>query len=392
MKNVIILGSTGSIGRNALDVISKLNAKQQKYRVLGLAAGKNISLLEKQILQFRPKYVSLSDEKLGLILKNKIKSYLGKIKFFIGKDALVKMVLLPKIDIIIFGVTGITGLLPLLASIEKSSTKYIALANKEPIVVAGDLITSKLKNAKVSILPVDSEHSAIFQCLQKVQKEQIKEIILTGSGGPFYNYPENKLPKITVKEALQHPSWHMGKKITIDSATLMNKGFEIIEAHYLFDIDYEKIKVLIHPETVVHSLVKLVDGSVLAQLAVPDMRIPIQYALTYPERVNTNLPELKLEDVKNLTFCKIDTNKFKCFKIAQEVAKIGGSALVVLNASDEVAVNAFLMRKIKFTDIPKIIEKAISKHLNDNFIQKPSLQEILEIDRWARKFTESIIV
>jgi 1-deoxy-D-xylulose-5-phosphate reductoisomerase len=392
MKNVVILGSTGSIGRNALDVISRLNAKQQKYRILGLAAGRNISLLEKQILQFRPKYVSVSDEKLGCMLKNRLKPYIRKTKFFIGKDALVKIASLPKIDIIIFGITGIIGLLPLLASIEKNNAKYIALANKEPIVVAGDLIISKLKNTKMSILPVDSEHSAIFQCLQKVQKEQIKEIILTGSGGPFYNYTEKRMSSVTVREALRHPSWRMGKKITIDSATLMNKGFEVIEAHYLFDVDYEKIKVLIHPETIVHSLVKLIDGSVLAQLAIPDMRIPIQYALTYPERVNTSLPELKLEDIRRLTFHKIDTDKFKCFKIAQEVAKIGGSALAVLNASDEVAVNAFLTKKIKFTDIPKIIEKAVSKHIGENFIRKPTLEEILEVDKWARKFAESIIV
>ncbi|MDD5686817.1 MAG: 1-deoxy-D-xylulose-5-phosphate reductoisomerase [Elusimicrobia bacterium] len=355
MTKISIFGSTGSIGTAALNVISGL----KQYKVVGLSANKNLELLKKQSKKFKPEVVA------------------------VGSDGLNNIQLIEKADIVLISVVGAAGLIPLINAIKLK--KRIALANKEAIVIAGDLIFSLLKKHPARIIPVDSEHSAIFQCIDGKNPKEISKIILTASGGPFRNYPHKKLSKVNVEDVLRHPTWKMGRKITVDSATLINKGFEVIEAHYLFGIPYEKIDVVIHPQSIVHSGVEFIDGSIIAQMGRTDMRLPIQYAVTYPERKVSTVKKLDLTEVGKLEFFKMVSKNFPCFELAISAAKISGSMPVVLNAANEIAVKKFLENRIKFLQIPKLIEKAMNRH---KVIKNPKLEDILNVDCETRKYVE----
>jgi 1-deoxy-D-xylulose-5-phosphate reductoisomerase len=382
MKKITILGSTGSIGLSALDVIEK---NQQRFQVVALAAGKNINLLKKQIEKFKPKVVAVSTKESALKLREALTSK-SKVKIFYDKEGLKEIASFPSTDIVVSAISGSAGLIPTLAAIEAG--KDIALANKETMVMAGEIVTKKAKKKGVKIIPVDSEHSAIFQCLEGRKRENLRRIILTASGGPFFNFTGNELKKVSLSQALQHPNWKMGKKITVDSASLMNKGLEVIEAKWLFNLDISDIDVLIHQQSIVHSLVEFIDGAFLAQMGIPDMKIPIAYALTYPERIINDLPSLDLVKIGKLEFLKPDIKKFSCLGLAYTAGLCGGTAPVVLNAADEVAVSAFIEKKIRFIDLPKIIEKILVLH---NSINNPSLDDILQADLWARIETKKII-
>lgn len=382
MKKITVLGSTGSIGVNALDVIER-NSRQ--FRVVALAAGNNIKLLQKQIEKFRPQMVAIADKDKVNELRDHLPSRI-KTKIVAGTEGLKEVASLPDADIVISAISGAAGLIPTLAAID--AKKDIALANKETMVMAGDIVTKKAGRKGVKILPVDSEHSAIFQCLQGQKRKNINKIILTASGGPFFNFNKSELKKVTLDQALKHPNWKMGKKITIDSASMMNKGLEVIEAGWLFDLEISKIEILIHPQSIVHSMVEFVDGCVLAQLGIPDMRTPIAYALTYPERMKNHLPLLDLVKTKNLEFHKPDMKKFPCLQLAYEAGMCGGTMPAVLNAANEIAVGAFLIRKIKFVDLPRIIGKVLNMHKS---VKKPSLDDILQADEWARIHTKELL-
>lgn len=382
MKNIVILGSTGSIGIRTLEVIKLLG---EEYRILGLSAQRNIQLLEKQIRQYHPSVVALMDEKSANELKAKSKEL--KVKVLKEIEGLKELASLPGSNFVVFAITGAIGLLPLLSAIKAGKT--IALANKETLVIAGEIVLKEAKRAKVNILPLDSEHSAIFQCLHNENRKQISRIILTASGGPFYGFTHDQLKKVTVKQTLKHPQWKMGKKITVDSATLMNKGLETIEAHYLFSLPYEKIDILVHPQSIVHSFVEFVDGTLRAQLSLPDMRYPIQYALTYPERVNTQLPRLDWNKNIRLDFYVPKRKNFPCLDLAITCGKKGGTYPAVLNAADEVVVNAFLENRISFLDISKIVSRTLEKHKS---ITNPDLDDILSADRWARNTAMGMVL
>ncbi|MEO2068801.1 MAG: 1-deoxy-D-xylulose-5-phosphate reductoisomerase [Desulfurobacteriaceae bacterium] len=362
MKEVLILGSTGSIGENALSVISRF---PEKFKVKALVAGKNVRKLKEQALKFKPTAVCLVES-------NEEFSFDGK--FYKGLDGLKELIEEVDFDVCISAITGASGILPTYWASLKG--KRIALANKESLVCAGQFIVEVAKE----IIPVDSEHSALFQCLVKEKKENVKELILTASGGPFRDRED--LENVTPSEALKHPNWSMGQKVTIDSATLMNKGLEVIEAYWLFGIPLEKIKVVIHPQSIVHSLVKFIDNSCLAQLGVPDMKIPIAYALSYPERLPLDIPQLNLDLKGELTFFEPDLKKFPSLKLAYESLKLGYPYPIVLNAADEVAVSLFLNGKIKFTDIPRLIEKTLEK---SNFSKPISVEEVVKIDQEAKR-------
>lgn len=383
MKKIAILGSTGSIGVNTLNVVRKLG---KGYKIIGISAQKNVDLLIKQIIEFRPAIVALGAEKAAQELKKRLHRFHPLPRIYEGTSGLIEFARSPVSNFLVSALVGAAGLLPTLAAIEAG--KDIALANKEILVMAGDLIIKAAKRGGIKILPLDSEHSAIFQCLRAEKIENVRRLILTASGGPFYKYKKNQLEEVTVKETLHHPTWQMGKKITVDSATLMNKGLEAIEASHLFGIDISRIDVLIHPQATVHSLVELVDGSILAQLGIADMRIPIQFALTYPERYPSRLQGLKLEKIAHLTFQKPNLKNFPCLGLALKAGRIGGTMPVVLNAADEIAVGAFLERKIRLTDIPKIIESVMAEHKVN---KRPSLKKILEIDQWTRNRTREKI-
>ncbi|MDI6641407.1 MAG: 1-deoxy-D-xylulose-5-phosphate reductoisomerase [Elusimicrobiota bacterium] len=381
MKRLVVLGSTGSVGVNALNVVRQLRSVHPgKFKIVGLSAYSNRNLLLKQIQEFKPLAVCVGSENDVYWLKNHTDR---KLKIFFGTEGLQSLAKLPNADIVLIAVVGAIGLYPLVSAIK--SGKQIALANKESLVIAGNLINRLLKNFSSAptpfIIPVDSEHSAIFQCLKNEPEKHINRIILTGSGGPFFQQKIN-FDKITPKEALKHPSWRMGKKITIDSATLMNKGFEIIEAHYLFDMPLDEITLLVHPESIVHSMVEFSDGAILALLSVPDMKLSIQYAITYPERYPSGIKFLQLDKIRNLTFFSPDYKKFPCIKLAIEAAKIGGTMTAVLNAANEVAVKLFLDGKLKFSDIPRIIEHVMNKH---KIIKNPDFEDIIEADAMARE-------
>ncbi len=383
MKKIAILGSTGSIGVNTLNVMRKLG---KDYKIIGISAQKNVDLLIKQIIEFRPAIVALGAEKAAQELKKRLHRFHPLPRIYEGTSGLIEFARNPVSDFLVSALVGAAGLLPTLAAIEAG--KDIALANKEILVMAGDLLIKTAKKRGIKILPLDSEHSAIFQCLRAEKIENVRHVILTASGGPFYKYKKSQLEKVTVKETLHHPTWQMGKKITVDSATLMNKGLEAIEASHLFGMDINRINVLIHPQATVHSLVELVDGSILAQLAIADMRIPIQFALTYPQRYPSRLQGLKLEKIAHLTFYKPNLKNFPCLGLALKAGRIGGTMPVVLNAADEIAVEAFLVGKIKLTDIPKIIESIMAEHKVN---KRPSLKKILEIDQWTRNRTREKI-
>ncbi len=378
-KNIVILGSTGSVGKSALSLIKKF---KNEFNVIGLSAGENVVELSKQIKIFKPEYVSLNNEKKAKILQKKFKN----IKILSGLKGICYLASLKKVDVILLSIVGAAGLFPLLSAIKAG--KKIALANKEAIIIAGDIINNELKKHKAQILPVDSEHSAIFQVLHGQKKEFIKKIILTASGGPFFKRDKEDFKKITKKEALNHPTWKMGEKITIDSATLVNKGLEVIEAHYLFDLPYEKIDVVIHPQSIVHSMVEFKDGSIIAQISKPDMKLPIMYALTYPERKENIVHSLNLKKGIKLDFKKIDKYKFRGFFLALKAGKVGGTMPACMNAANEIAVKNFIEGKITFDKITYYIEKAIKEH---TLIKNPSLEDILRVDTDTRKKTQEVI-
>jgi 1-deoxy-D-xylulose-5-phosphate reductoisomerase len=375
MKKIALLGSTGSIGVNALNVI---RANPEKYRVVALVAGKNIELLLKQIEDFRPMAVAVLDEALALELKKRSGRDI-KFEIFYGTSGLVHIATLNEVDTVISAITGAAGLLPTYEAIKAG--KQIALANKETMVMAGPLVISEAKNHNVSILPIDSEHSAILQSLIGHPKEDIKRVILTASGGPFKDLSLEEMAKATPTQALNHPNWSMGPKITIDSATMMNKGLEAIEARWLFDVDMEQISILIHPQSVVHSMVEYRDGSVVAQLGTPDMKIPISYALSYPRHFETGVPSLRLDKIGKLTFEKPDIKKFRCLDLALKAADKGGSMPAVLNGANEIAVASFLEGKIGFPDIPDLIENVMEVHRPHPI---DSIETVMAVDKWAR--------
>lgn len=371
MKKITLLGSTGSIGTQALEVLDYLD----EYEVLALAAGKNVRLLCTQIEKYRPKRVCIQKQEDVQLVKSKF----PQIEVLWGLDGLMELCSDTQNDIILVATSGKIGLKPTLRAIENKIN--IALANKETLVMAGEIVMKKAKENNVKILPVDSEHSAILQCLSDKNNDPYK-LIITASGGPFLNKTREEMGKSNALEALKHPRWHMGRKITIDSATLMNKGLEVIEAHYLFNMDYKDIKVVIHPQSLVHSFVEFIDGSMLAQVGFPSMHIPIQYALTYPKRCKGIKTDGFSLFGQAMTFEKPDLDKFRCLKMAYEAGLDGTSSLVVLNAANEVAVNNFLEGKIHFLDIEKTVEKALLEH---NTIKNLTIDEILELDLETRK-------
>jgi 1-deoxy-D-xylulose-5-phosphate reductoisomerase len=376
-KNIGILGSTGSIGRNTLNVVRNLNANGYKIEINFLSTNFNIDLLAEQINEFKPK-------KVFILNKNKSEEFKSKfnfpnLKIHDDTDDLIEMIKWNDYDLLVNATVGFSGLIPTIEAIK--SGKKIALANKETLVVAGKIINDLLEEYDTTLIPIDSEHSAILQCLAGEKTESINKIILTGSGGPFRNKTFEEIKNSTIEDALNHPNWRMGNKITIDSATMMNKGLEVIEAKWLFRIDAEKIKVVIHPQSIIHSMVEFKDGSIKAQLGNPDMRIPIQYAITYPDRVTSDFPKLDLSKNNSLTFEEPDLEKFECLKIAFDVLKQGGTYPVVLNASNEIAVELFLKGKIKFLEIPNLIRHIVESHKNQNEF---NIDDITEIDRQTR--------
>jgi len=381
MKKIAILGSTGSIGKNTLAVIRNF---PKRFSVQALCAKSNIGLLYQQIREFHPKMVCVIEPLAGLKLKTKIKSC--KVKIYIGKEGLDEIIKDKQIDKIVLAITGKEALFPLLKAIDYQ--KEIALANKEALVAAGEIIMRRAKQKNVKIIPVDSEQSAIWQCLNGQDRSKLKNIYLTASGGPFRNKKRKELKDVSIRQVLKHPRWRMGKKITVDSATLMNKGLEVLETMYLFGISPEKIKVIIHPQAIIHSLVEFIDGIVLAQLSFTDMRIPIQYALSYPERLSTYFPRLDFFKIKEFNFEKPNFKQFPCLALAYEAAYKGGTYPAVLNAANEVSVEAFLKKRLDFISIPKIISKVLISHKN---ILNPNLEDILRVDSWAREEAENFI-
>ncbi|MDD3375500.1 MAG: 1-deoxy-D-xylulose-5-phosphate reductoisomerase [Candidatus Omnitrophica bacterium] len=374
LKKIAILGSTGSIGISTLKIVERF---PKKFSVVALSAHNNVALLESQIRKFNPKYVALQKEKI-LDLKKRI--YSRGVKIFDVASEIALLVNRPDVDIVILGIQGRAALEPFLEAARCG--KIIAPANKEALVMAGDIIMSEARKHKATVIPVDSEQSAIFQCLEGRDKRDLNRVYLTASGGSLKDVNRLEFDQISVKQILAHPRWSMGKKITVDSATLMNKGLEIIEAMRLFNLPAEKIQVLIHPESIIHSMVEFCDGAIIAQLGVTDMRIPIQYALTYPKRVETGLSSLDFIKQKKLTFQKPDFKKFPSLKLCYEVAQKSGSLPSVLNAANEEAVDAFLKQEIKFSQIYKVVQKVVRYH---KMIKNPNLKMILESDRWARE-------
>ena len=377
MKKISILGSTGSIGKQTLDVVRQ---HSDKFEIVAISANSSVELLLTQIKEFKPKYVAVYDEVSALKLKSMIPSDIN-IEVLSGMEGLKAIAALNEIDVLLTAIVGMIGLVPTLTAIRNG--KDIALANKETLVCAGDLVMSEAKKHNVAILPVDSEHSAIFQCLNGEQNKEIEKIILTASGGPFRGKNKEDLLKVTKNQALKHPNWSMGRKISIDSSTLMNKGLEVIEAKWLFDVAHNQIDVVVHPQSIIHSMVQFIDSSVMAQLGCPDMRLPIQYALSYPNRVQNDFERLDLAKIATLTFEQPDLETFPCLKLAYESLKMGGTYCAVLNSANEILVNEFLEDKIGFYDIPYYIEKTLEAH---NSIEKPNLEQILQIDKWAREY------
>jgi 1-deoxy-D-xylulose-5-phosphate reductoisomerase len=375
MKRLSVFGSTGSIGRNTLKIVKKF---PDRFQIVSLAAKQNVALMAQQVEQFKPNLAVMYDQKHAEQLKQAIPKK-QPVEILFGNDGYLKAASHNDADILISAFVGSAGLLPTLSAIEAG--KDIALANKETLVMAGELVMKKALDCGINIFPVDSEHSAIFQCMEGHRKADFKKIILTASGGPFLHWPKSDFDKITLEDALNHPTWQMGKKITIDSATLMNKGLEIIEAKWLFDVTPEQIHVVIHPQSIVHSLVAYCDGSMIAQLSKPNMIGAIAYALSYPERLDMGDSLLNLPNLGSLTFSEPDLDKFPCLALAIEACHTGGTLPAVLNAANEIAVGFFLENKIKFIQIPQIIKKVMNQH---NVKHAPGLDEILQSDQWAR--------
>lgn len=372
MKNIAVLGSTGSIGTQTLEIVRA----NDDLNVVSLAAGSNIEMLEKQIREFKPQVVCVYNEKKAEELKIKVSD--TDVKIVTGMDGLIETAVIKTADIVLTAVVGMIGIRPTIAAIKAG--KDIALANKETLVTAGHIIIPFAKEYGIRILPVDSEHSAIFQSLQGNKKSQLSKILLTASGGPFRNTPKEDLKNVTVKDALKHPNWSMGRKITIDSATMVNKGLEVIEAKWLFDVDIDNIEVVVQPQSLIHSMVEYVDGGIMAQLGTPDMKLPIQYALFYPDRRTLDGKRVNFFDIANITFFKPDRDKFKGFDLAFKAGKTGGSLPTIYNAANELAVSKFLNEEIRFLDIPELIETAMNNH---KVIDNPSLEQILESEKEA---------
>lgn len=371
MRNIVILGSTGSIGIQALQVVDK---HPDKFRVVGLAVKNETHQLAEQIRKYAPLAVAVGESESY----SSIKKMAGSVQILTGVQGLCDLAQMQEADTILVAVSGAIGIKPTMAAVQKG--KRIALANKETLVAAGDIVMSQASQTGAEIIPVDSEHSAVFQCL-KGQTKYLQNIWLTASGGPFREYSREQLEQVTVELALQHPNWAMGPKITVDSATLMNKGLEVIEAHHLFNTDYDNIKVIVQKESVIHSMVELVDGSFMAHMGVADMRIPIQYALGYPERYDSPARHLDFSLLSSISFQLPDTNKFPALEMAYYAGRQGGTLPAAMNAANEVAVNAFLQRRIRFTDIIKVVKKVMNQH---DSVKQPDLEDIFEADRWAR--------
>ncbi|MGV8079902.1 MAG: 1-deoxy-D-xylulose-5-phosphate reductoisomerase [Syntrophales bacterium] len=381
MKKLAILGSTGSIGTSTLDVVRR---NRTRFDVVALAAGRNLDLLKKQIVEFDPEVVSVLDDEHA----RRLREMTGPVRADIlsGTDGYCRCASVGSADMVLSALVGAAGLLPTLAAIEAG--KDIALANKETLVTAGSLVMERVRAKGVRLLPVDSEHSAVFQCLEGQQRGAVRRIVLTASGGPFLRHSREQLSAVTPAEALKHPNWTMGRKITIDSASMMNKGLEVIEARWLFDVDYDRIDVVIHPRSIVHSLVEFRDGSILAQLGVPDMRIPIAYALTWPERIPQPGSLLDLTRAGVLEFLEPDRGRFPSLDLAYAAGRTGGTAPAVLNGANEVAVEAFLDGKIRFTDMAATIKEVLACHEKEDV---RSVEDILQADRWARESARTMI-
>lgn len=374
MKALSILGSTGSIGTQTLEIVRN---NKSEFKVEALAANSNIDLLEAQVREFRPKITAIGDDSKYEELKKRVS---GLTEITAGSEGVVEAATAEDCDTVVSAIVGIAGLIPTYNAIKTG--KNIALANKETLVTAGRIITEEVKKNGVRMLPVDSEHSAIFQSLGSGKHNEISKIILTASGGPFRTKTPEELKSVTVKDALKHPNWSMGRKITIDSATMMNKGLEVIEARWLFDISPAAIEVCVHPQSIIHSAVEFIDGAVIAQLGLPDMKIPIQYALTYPERLPMAGEKINLTSIGNLTFCEPDTDKFKCLGLAFRALDMGDSACVVLNGANEEAVRLFLEGKISFLDIGNLIERTLEKH---EVMKSMNIDDVASLDRWSRE-------
>jgi 1-deoxy-D-xylulose-5-phosphate reductoisomerase len=379
VKALSLLGSTGSIGTQTLDIVAQY---PDQFRIVGMAAGRNVTLFAQQIRQFKPQIVALQDETLLADLKAAIADVQPQPIILAGQAGIVEVAKYGDAEVVVTGIVGCAGLLPTMAAIE--ANKDIALANKETLIAGGPVVLPLVKKHGVKLLPADSEHSAIFQCLQGVPDRGIRRILLTASGGSFRDMPIEELANVTVASALKHPNWSMGRKITIDSATLMNKGLEVIEAHYLFGMAYDHIDIVIHPQSIIHSLIELQDTSVLAQLGWADMRLPLLYALSYPDRLPTDWEPLDLVKAGNLTFREPDHVKYPCMGLAYAAGRAGGCLPAVLNAANEEAVALFLDEKIKFLDIPKLIEKTCDRFDSQN-VKNPNLDDILEADAWGRR-------
>jgi 1-deoxy-D-xylulose-5-phosphate reductoisomerase len=379
MKRISVLGSTGSVGLQTMEVI---RSNKDIFSLEAVTANSSIDLLEQQVREFRPKLAVIYDESKYTELKSRVGAMT---EVATGIEGLIAAATIAESDTVVSAIVGIAGLIPTYHAI--TNKKNIALANKETLVAGGSLIMKKAKENNISILPVDSEHSAIFQSIGSNHKSQINKLILTASGGPFRTKTKEELNHVTLTDALNHPNWKMGKKITIDSATLMNKGLEVIEARWLFDVSADKIEVCVHPQSVIHSMVEYVDGSVIAQLGLPDMKLPIQYALTYPERLPMHGEKLDLTKYGTLTFEKPDTEKFPSLKLAYDALAAGDSACITINGANEAAVELFLNNKISFMDIPRLITSVLEKH---ETVNNPTLEEIIEIDKWARSLTNEL--
>ena len=380
MKNVSVLGSTGSIGKQTLEVAA---ANPDKIKIRALAAHTSDVLLEEQINIFQPDIAALSDEAAAERLK---KRYTGKTIILAGEAGLLEVATFSEVDTVLASMVGYAGLRPTLAAIEHG--KDIALANKETLVAAGSIVMSAIAEHNVTLLPVDSEHSAIFQALAGGKHQEVKRLLITASGGPFRGKSKAELENVTLEQCLKHPNWSMGRKITVDSSTLANKGLEVIEAKWLYDVEYKQIEVVVHPQSIIHSMVEFVDGAIIAQMGLPDMKLPIQYALTYPQREQADFPKFSFTECKLLTFEQPDTDTFQALALAYQAGSTGKTMPCVFNAANEVAVNAFLNRKITFLDIPKVIKASMDKH---NILEKYELDDLYQIDASTRVCAEEII-
>jgi 1-deoxy-D-xylulose-5-phosphate reductoisomerase len=378
MKNVVLLGSTGSIGTSTVKVVEDL---PDRFRLIGLAAGNNVELLQEQVRKHRPQAVSISDPKKAAELQSALRST----PVYSGDEGLLKLATLPEAHVVLIAIVGTAGLQPALAAIRAG--KDIAVASKEILVMAGEIVMGEARKHGVKVLAVDSEHSAIFQCLDGKPPSSVRKLWLTASGGPFRQTPREEFASITVERALKHPSWVMGRKITIDSATLFNKGLEMIEARWLFDIEMARVGVIVHPQSVIHSMVEFVDGSMIAQLSTPDMCLPIQYALTYPERATSDRVQTSLAKYGSLTFEEPDTERFPAIDLARRAGEVGGTLPAVLNAANEVAVEAFVNRKLSFLGITETVRRTMDAHKT---VEHPSLEQILAADVWARNEAQRI--